>query len=77
MEDGMPWWELDHGWAALAVPCARCGAPRGTLCVDGASYRDATGEYATVVSRRDPHDERVADWESRMQDVERRMGWRP
>ena len=78
MEDDveMPGWDLDPGWAALAVACPRCGAPDGRLCVDVSAYRDATGEYTTVVPRRDPHDERISEWERRMQAFERRMGWR-
>jgi len=78
MEDDveMPGWEPDPGWASLAVTCPRCGVPSGRLCVDTASYRDATGAYATYVPRRDPHDERVSEWEHRMQAFERRMGWR-
>ena len=76
MEDDMPGWEPDPGWAALAVTCPRCGAPDGRLCVDVSEYRDATGAYGTVVPRRDPHEERIAEWERRMQALERRMGWR-
>jgi hypothetical protein len=47
------------------------------LCVDTAAYADDTGKYATSEPRRDPHDERVAEWERCMTAFERRMGWRP
>ena len=74
----MPGWEPEPGWASLAVVCPRCGADSGRLCEDRPFTDDPrqTAIPGTGWTRRDPHDERIAEWERRMQAFERRMGWR-
>jgi hypothetical protein len=75
MDDDL--WNLDPMWAALAVECPRCAAERGRLCEDRPFTDDPrqTAIPGTGWPRREPHDERIAEWESRARELEKRGFW--